>query len=827
MGASLLALLTAVSIWLSLGTFVVSGGDTSRIAALPSIWILGVLAVAAIAVARLAKLRLDDAWPLAISLILWLPFLPFKTPVAFLLWEGPIEGIVWSCVIVGLIAARRPALPKVLSDPAIAPWIAAVVLIAGWGVVFSQIRGVIPGGDEPHYLAATQSLLHDGDLRVANNYAKGEYLAYFPGKLEPHFLKRAASGEIYSIHMPGVSAIVLPAFAIAGYVGAVITMLVVAALTAMLTWRLAFRVSGDAAGAWIGTAAVFASAPYFFHAFTIYPEVIGSLCVMCGVWLLIELADGRDIAARSLIAAGTALAILPWLHSRFAILAAVLGVLIVLRLAQRSDPIKSIATFLAVPAVAGIAWFAYFYAIWGSPSPAAPYGADTSTSASYVLRGLIGLLVDQQFGVLTTAPVYLVAIAGGIVMLMRRPRLTIELMLIVVPYAIAVASYAMWWAGVAAPARFVVSILPLAALPIAAIWSRWRAVAGVLLIVSVALIVPRGFVEGGRFIYNSRTGIDATLQWLTSSFDLPAAMPSVHRTGGTTAIRDAVTWIVALAAAGGIAIAVARRWTAGARFALTTLLLAIAATLTCALHAAVDADRSKLSASSRLREWQTTIVDLNAMHALSRPQMLTAMAIDVRAGQRLNRVGAGEYAVASDAPPTFSVGRNDPPLGSPAGGRIRIPVNLQTLNVSNAATITPVAILKAASTRNATHAARYGRTRAFFFDEWAYVEPDGFWTRAHGTAEVVIDSDDPAPASGLPISITAGAVPTTVTISMGTWKQTVSLAASQKHDLVLPPVSDGVWPLRIASGDGFRPSEREPGNNDVRSLAAWITLIPR
>jgi hypothetical protein len=79
-GAALLALLTAVSIGLSLGTLAVYGGDTSRIAALPSIWILGALAVAAIAVARIVRLRLDQAWPLAISLVLWLPFLPGTSP---------------------------------------------------------------------------------------------------------------------------------------------------------------------------------------------------------------------------------------------------------------------------------------------------------------------------------------------------------------------------------------------------------------------------------------------------------------------------------------------------------------------------------------------------------------------------------------------------------------------------------------------------------------------------------------------------------------------------------------------------------------------------
>lgn len=781
--------------------------------------------MAALIAARIAKLRLDQAWPLAISLVLWLPFLPGEWPTSFLMWEGPIEGIVWLCVVARLIAARRPALPKAFGDPAVAPWIAAVVLFASWGVVFNQVRSVIPGGDEPHYLAATQSLLHDGDLRVANNYAKGEYLEYFPGKLEPHFLKRATSGEIYSIHAPGVSVIVLPAFALAGYAGAVVTMMLIAALTAMLTWRLAFRVSGDAGGAWAGTMAVFATAPYFFHAFTIYPEIIGSCGVICGVWLLIELANGCDVTSRSLFAVGTALAILPWLHSRFAILAAALGLLIVVRLAQRGGAIATIAKFLAVPVIAGLAWFAYFYLIWGSPSPAAPYGADTSTSAAYILRGLIGLLVDQQFGVLTTAPIYVMAIAGAVLILMKQPRLAIELTVIVVPYAIAVASYAMWWAGAAAPARFVVSILPLAALPIAMIWPKSRAIAGVLLLVSIALIAPRAFIESGRFIYNNRSGIDATVQWLTSSIDLPSALPSVHRDGGATAVRDAAIWLIAFAAAAGLAIAIAKRWASGARFTLTTVLMAIAATSVCSVFTHPDADRSKLFAIARLRPWHRILLDLDANRAISRNQMLAAMAVAVRPGQRLNRLAAGVYAItAAEGPLTLFVGRNDPPLESPPADRLRLPVSLQTLNSSSGFTITPVDVLEPARSRNAIRATRYGHARAFFFDDWAYLERDGFWTRANGSADVVIDSDQGG-AAGLPISITAGAVATSVKIATGGWSQTLSLTPGQKQDLVLPATVDGVWPIRLTSGAGFRPSEREPGNNDVRALAAWIAVL--
>jgi hypothetical protein len=80
---------------------------------------------------------------------------------------------VWLSVVVGMIAARRPPVPKLFSQPSTAPWIAATILIVGWLIVFSQVRAVIPGGDEPHYLAATQSLLHDGDLRVAQQLCKG------------------------------------------------------------------------------------------------------------------------------------------------------------------------------------------------------------------------------------------------------------------------------------------------------------------------------------------------------------------------------------------------------------------------------------------------------------------------------------------------------------------------------------------------------------------------------------------------------------------------------------------------------------------------------
>lgn len=824
----ILALLTAVSIWLSAGTLAVTGGDATRIAALPSFWILGLLIAAAIATARLTRLRLDEAWPLGISLLLWLPFLPGSIPNAFLLWQGPIEGIVWLVVVAGLIAATRPNIPKLLTDPAVAPWIAGGLLAAAAFTVFMQVRGVIPGGDEPHYLAATQSLLHDADLRVANNYASGGYLDYFPGRLEPHFLKRASSGEIYSIHAPGVSIVVLPAFAVAGYAGAVVTMILIAALTAALVWRLAWRVSGSISGAWVGATAVAGTAPYFFHTFTIYPEIIGGLLVTAAAWLLLNLSEGRPLATRTLIAAGSSLAILPWLHSRFAVLAGLFGAIVVIRLATQSRATAKILAFLAVPMLSAAGWFAFFWSIWGSPSPMAPYGADTSTSASYILRGLIGLLVDQQYGVLTTAPVYLIAIAGLPELFRKRPRLTTELLIVVMAYAVTVASYQMWWAGSAAPARFLVSILPLAALPIAVFASSSsRTFAVLLLLVSVSLVVPRAVIESGRFIFNSRAPLDATIEWLSHIVALPSALPSVHRDGGSVAVRDGAVWLAALIIAGVLTRLVKR--TIAVRWTIAGLALAIVAmaavTIVWGLHhvSPLTPDRSKLAALSAYRPaWQTT-TDSGFLERLS---------IDLPPAARLDRVPAGEYDIApARGAIAVVVGRNDPPIEARQLDvdrfRLRLPIAIQVLNIraDQPFTLRPTRVIEPPVSRNAVRAARFGPARAFVFDDWAYLERDGFWTRANGSATVVIDTDDEAArAAGLPVSITAGAVPTTIRMSMGNWEESFSLEAGQKQDLVLPPAESGAWPLRIRSGAGFRPSERDPASRDVRSLAAWIAV---
>ncbi len=876
--ASRLAAVTAgvwvgVTAWLSLGALAVVEADrVTRVGALPSYAWLAALVAAGVALGAVAgpSLRLAS---LALLALPWLPWLPLPVPAAFLLWEGPLEGAVW---LVALAGAAWPAVAASVPDagalaawwraPRRAPWVAAALFAAlalgGW----SLARPRLPAGDEPHYLVITQSLLRDGDLRIENNHRDEDYLAYHDAVLKPDFMRRGTDGQIYSIHAPGVAALVLPAFAAGGYAAAVLVIILVGALGVAALWRIAWRLTESAGAAWVAVGAISTAAPFALHAYTVYPDPVGGVLALVGVGALVALDVHRGrLTGMTWLGVGAALAVLPWLHTRFALIAGVLGAAILLRLWRRERGGVDSAWFLALPAASAAAWFAYFWTIYGTVNPAAPYGTRPEGGLAFIPSGLTGLLIDQQFGLLATAPVLAAALVGLMALGRARPRLAVEMLAVLVPYLVIAASYPMWWGGYSAPARFAVVLVPMLGLPLAVLWARGaratRAAIATLTVLSAAVTLALLAVDRGALIYNGRDGHSLLLDWLSRSTDLTLALPSVHRDGMALALADAAIWLVASVGMGAAALLVTRLVP---RLAGVTMTLTLPAVVILASTIVWDGQRrpavtpstSQMSWLARTSpERQPHVLQLTPTRWLAlddAPRRLN-IASSVRGRRsgpvdellRLPEVPAGDYDLFVDSaqPPagtvTVRLGRQTVPMeqwrldGRPSGYTglvLRLPVEAHSIAVSGDAaavasgqrlSLRPRQRLGAASSRWARASARYGPVVVYALDDQAYLESSAIWIKGERTAEFVVRADAVAHAGAM-LRLAAGPVPNEIVLGAGAWRRTVALAAGAAIDVPVP--ADALAPaiLTITSRTGFRPTDHG-GGPDGRSLGVFVT----
>jgi hypothetical protein len=483
-----------------------------------------------------------DPWLALPALLSTIPWWPVTVSDVALVWTGPLA---WAPIALATGAALAGAAPASAATPAAATgsprsaaWLAAgltavMILAAAWSA-----SPHMPGGDEPHYLAIAQSLLHDHDLRIENNHHDPDFVAAF-GDLRPDFVKRGRDGEIYSIHAPGLAALVAPAFAVAGYRGAQATVIALTAWAGGLIWLIGWRTTRSTRAAWFAWAAIAGSVTFLLQGFMVFPDAPGAFAVAVGVWLIVRLTDADDVAPSVLAAASVAIAALPWLHTRFSVLAAGLGLVIAWQIvtdASRpmADRLRRLGAFAAVPAIAAVGWFGYFQAIYGTPNPAVPYG-DTSgpdgTHLAYAPGGLTGLFFDEQFGLFVYAPVLVVALIG--VARLTRDRVGRAALAVAggsALYLAVAATYWMWWAGVpATPARLVTATLPVFAVPLARYWNERadrRAALALALGITLALSFIVIGVDRAALAWNVRDSEARWLQWLGPVVNLRRGWPS-------------------------------------------------------------------------------------------------------------------------------------------------------------------------------------------------------------------------------------------------------------------------------------------------------------
>jgi hypothetical protein len=396
----------------------------------------------------------------------YLPWLPDRLP-ALRAAAGPARYLLW-LVVFWLIASRSLGAQRTGFSAFLSPLAIFLASAVAFGAVAWRLTDtpLFPGGDEPHYLVITQSLLHDGDLKIENNHRQEEYRAYFNGSLKPDYLALGKDGQIYSIHPVGLPVLAVPAFALGGYHAVVAMLVAMAALAAALLWQWAREITGSVGAATFAWAAAALTAPFLFNSFTVYPEIPAALAVMVAIGWRTGAASAGVMLCR-----GAAIGALPWLSTKYAPMAAAVAMVALVRTGWDR---RAMAALLTPIAVAFAAWFAFFFLIWGTMSPSAPYGLSEPMTLKHLARGAPGLIFDQEYGVVWTAPVLVLAFAGLVQMLRSggaSARRALELTFIFGALLCTIGAFHIWWGGEASAGRPVASGLLLFGIPIASLFA--------------------------------------------------------------------------------------------------------------------------------------------------------------------------------------------------------------------------------------------------------------------------------------------------------------------------------------------------------------------
>jgi hypothetical protein len=866
------ALFAALAAWVSQGTIGFAASDGLRLAVLPleGSALLLTLAAAAAVIGLWwigASLR-----PLSLLCFVLLPWIPFRAPAAFLIWSGPVVWLIWIGVLLLMLASvpRRRHLAASVA-------VAAACAVALFSLCAWRAAPMVPGGDEPHYLVITQSLLLDGDLSIEDVHRRGDYRAYYTGDLSPHVQRRGRDGQIYSVHAPGLAVLVAPAFAVAGYPAVVIFLVLLAAAGAALAWHIARTATGREDAAWFGWASVTLPVTAVFQSFTVYPDGPGGVLALTGLWGLLRAdRESRDDATRTTpwLLHGAALALLPWLHSRFAVLAGGFGALILLRLSTTKNPAAKAVAFLSFPAASAMLWVGYFMAIYGTPDPSAPYGPGEIGSFRWVPGGLGGLLFDQRFGLVTYAPVLLVAF-GGLGVMLARPawrRLALELLFVVIPYLLTVTHFAMWWGGWSPPARFFAPVLPLFVLPAAVAWTaierpatRFLASAS-LALTAIATVVVIG-VDRGRLAFNTREAPALWLEWVGRLADLTAAAPMWARDTDVPLMRAigiwigvmAVTWMVLRLADG-----TARMRAPAVLHTISAASIGLAVMLASSIVWAFEGASGRSIVPSQLRLLESMAAPPRAVSVqLDGWKPLTRSDVTGRLRIELGRVPSSR-TTGRDIPSMFAVSalpageyRLTLTPGSPRGWvmigiardqfalrTLQLPVESVTLQFPlpvrglivrgdedarrtvRGLALEPVRILRPEERLTgdpARRAVRYGASTVFFLDDGSYPEPEAFWIGGGRGSTVVVQPDSARPSASL--RLRNGPLNNRVTVESGGWRRELDLSPDEEQQVEIPLApSRGAGLLQIASSASFRPSDHDPASQDRRFLGVWVRV---
>ncbi len=324
-------------------------------------------------------------------------------------------------------------------------------------------------GDEPHYLLITHSMIHDQDMNQYNNYHDEDYRSFYRHELETKPSDIVSPGKIYSQGLGFLFPLLLaPGYIIFGYNGVLIEMCLISAFLALLIFKTCLKTTHNVAVSLGTTAAACLALPISVYSSQVYPDMLAALLTLVGFICFMKLSAGKQtILSFSIIISITA--ILLFLKFRYAPICCSFALLLILSLMRNKARLLRFSLLIAVIVAVylSIDYFLLkgdlFFNRFGSLRKISAFlpGSDFP-------KVIIGLLIDQESGLLFFSPLYILIIPG---LMERRKRLkkkgygeeytVSRLLVLTLPYIIAISGHRTWHSLPTPPLRYLLPVIPL------------------------------------------------------------------------------------------------------------------------------------------------------------------------------------------------------------------------------------------------------------------------------------------------------------------------------------------------------------------------------
>lgn len=348
-------------------------------------------------------------------------------------------------------------------------------LISGY-----HIRRTSLTGDEPHYLLITHSLWHDHDTNLYNNYQNKDYSSFYWYDLQPAELDWVSAAEISSYrHKGGFPYALIPGYVLGGQFGAVLQINLIAALLMLQVFLLSYELFHSLTASFFTWFWIAFTIPVIIYMNQLYPETLAALLVLWGVRRIRMLFSGDSLPGRyfwiNCLYIGITLIpmmLLVFLKTRYVPLAGTLLVFLYVQLFQGRLPIKQkirVAVGLTILFLVGAIaiWLANIFFFDNMLLKRLTDRISDKNWMAWILGGynplfgFLGLLFDQEYGVLPYTPLYMFALVGAGILTRKELKTAWSILGIIVLNYTFICFWPLWHAAPTPPSRYILPILPL------------------------------------------------------------------------------------------------------------------------------------------------------------------------------------------------------------------------------------------------------------------------------------------------------------------------------------------------------------------------------